>query len=106
MSLAQWQKRVVWKRDNFTCFYCGTCCRDKPTVDHYVPKSRGGGNEFANLVTACLPCNTEKADRHPGRFIAAKRPNASKRHKRKANPADAAIRKRAAERKMAARRSL
>lgn len=62
------------------CFYCGTPLAPMrhgtmhrelsrspraATVDHLVPKSRGGSNALTNLVPACLPCNTEKGDRLP-----------------------------------------
>lgn len=51
----------VFKRDNFTCFYCG---RHVPDVilelDHIMPISRGGTNEIDNLVTSCADCNRGK----------------------------------------------
>ena len=56
----------VFGRDRFTCQYCG----DQPgtaslTYDHVTPKSRGGQTKWENIVTACIPCNREKADRTP-----------------------------------------
>lgn len=65
------RKRTVHERDKWTCAYCGQRARtslerDAMTVDHVVPRSRGGSNsDFANLVTACRPCNGRKADRTP-----------------------------------------
>jgi hypothetical protein len=54
----------VFKRDRFTCQYCGAT---PPSVvlqcDHIVPVAEGGGNEIDNLVTACEPCNLGKAAR-------------------------------------------
>jgi len=52
----------IYKRDNFECVYCG--CSDKRTLtlDHVIPQSKGGPNTWDNLVTACKPCNGEKAD--------------------------------------------
>lgn len=54
----------VFKRDQFTCQYCGAT---PPSVvlecDHIVPVAKGGGNEIDNLVTACGPCNRGKAAR-------------------------------------------
>lgn len=50
------------------CFYCRRLVSDlrasgiRITVDHVLPKSLGGGNESANLVTACEPCNNNKSD--------------------------------------------
>lgn len=99
-------KQLVWKRDAHRCHYCRTCCRDFPTVDHFVPKALGGKDNIENLVTACLDCNREKADRLPDQFVAKKMPNAGRRKKRKANPADAAIRERREQRKLAERRAM
>lgn len=52
----------VFKRDSWTCVYCG--CTDKKTltIDHVIPKSRGGKDTWENLVTACFDCNQEKND--------------------------------------------
>lgn len=49
-------------RDGRTCAYCGG---HGDTVDHVVPRSRGGSNAWDNLVCACRPCNNRKADRTP-----------------------------------------
>lgn len=65
------RKRTVHERDKWMCAYCGerartTAEREEMTIDHVVPRSRGGSsNDFANLVTACRPCNGRKADRTP-----------------------------------------
>lgn len=54
----------VFKRDSFTCQYCG---RKAPEVvlelEHIDPVSKGGGNEILNLVTSCWACNSGKGDR-------------------------------------------
>lgn len=54
----------VFKRDGFTCQYCG---RTPPTVvlqvDHIVPVARGGENDEGNLLTACEECNSGKSDK-------------------------------------------
>jgi hypothetical protein len=54
----------VFKRDGFTCQYCG---RKTPAVvlelDHIDPKSKGGGNEETNLITSCFDCNRGKGAR-------------------------------------------
>lgn len=56
-------RRNIFKRDKFTCQYCsvqpGT---DQLTIDHVVPRSRGGQSTWENCVLACLPCNKRKAD--------------------------------------------
>lgn len=56
----------VFSRDNFQCQYCGSQPGTRNlTYDHVVPKSRGGKTNWENIVTACLPCNSKKADRTP-----------------------------------------
>ncbi|MGK9369051.1 HNH endonuclease [Melioribacter sp. Ez-97] len=57
-------RKNILKRDGHRCAYCGR--GDLPlTVDHVVPKSRGGSDTWENLVAACLPCNNKKGDRTP-----------------------------------------
>lgn len=53
---------AVLRRDRYRCGYCSGWAR---TVDHIRPRSRGGPNTWANLIAACGPCNTYKADRTP-----------------------------------------
>jgi len=53
----------IYKRDNYTCVYCGS--ERHLTLDHVIPKSRGGKNDWNNLVTSCQKCNLKKADRTP-----------------------------------------
>jgi 5-methylcytosine-specific restriction endonuclease McrA len=56
----------IYIRDNFTCGYCGRSLKDKElTVDHVVPKSRGGPWSWENLVTCCPECNQRKGNRTP-----------------------------------------
>lgn len=52
----------IYKRDNYTCVYCGNENKKELTLDHVYPKSKGGPNSWSNLVTACKTCNNEKAD--------------------------------------------
>jgi 5-methylcytosine-specific restriction endonuclease McrA len=57
-------RKNILKRDNFVCQYCGT--RSLPmTVDHVVPRQRGGSYSWENLVCACTKCNTKKGNRTP-----------------------------------------
>ena len=56
-------KTRILKRDNFECVYCGSS--QHLTIDHIIPKSRGGKNSWSNLVTCCSPCNLKKGDRTP-----------------------------------------
>ncbi len=57
-------KKNILRRDNYTCQYCGTS-NNPLTVDHVVPKSRGGETNWTNIVVACKPCNLRKGDRTP-----------------------------------------
>lgn len=52
-------RREVFIRDHYTCQYCGRQAHDL-TIDHVVPKSRGGAHSWDNLVSACKPCNHRK----------------------------------------------
>lgn len=61
MSISARQRFLILRRDGFTCQYCG----QKPPsvkleVDHIEPKSKGGGDEDENLITACFECNRGK----------------------------------------------
>jgi 5-methylcytosine-specific restriction endonuclease McrA len=53
----------IYKRDNYECVYCES--KKQLTLDHVIPKSRGGGNEWTNLVTSCFKCNLRKGNRTP-----------------------------------------
>lgn len=71
--LVPYSRGHIVERDGSRCRYCGRLVvRVKggigPTVltfDHVFPRSRGGDSSFDNLVVACQPCNTRKADRTP-----------------------------------------
>lgn len=56
-------RKNVLRRDRFTCQYCGS--RSDLTVDHVLPKSRGGRDRWDNLVAACNRCNNRKGNRTP-----------------------------------------
>jgi 5-methylcytosine-specific restriction endonuclease McrA len=53
-------RRAVFARDRWTCQYCGS--RGNLTVDHVVPRSKGGPSSWDNIVTSCAPCNRRKGD--------------------------------------------
>ena len=56
----------IFKRDNYTCQYCGKHLeKDELTLDHVFPKSRMGPDIWENLVTCCKECNQKKANRTP-----------------------------------------
>lgn len=59
-------RRGVIARDRDTCQYCGTQPgRAHLTVDHVLPRSRGGPTSWENVVTACRDCNHRKGGRTP-----------------------------------------
>ncbi|MCC9135149.1 HNH endonuclease [Pontibacter silvestris] len=53
----------IMRRDSYVCQYCGSM--KNLTLDHLLPRSRGGATNWLNLVTACSRCNTRKGDRTP-----------------------------------------
>ncbi len=56
-------RRNVLRRDDFACQYCGTQPHVSDlTIDHIIPRSKGGANTWGNVVAACKRCNNAKAD--------------------------------------------
>jgi 5-methylcytosine-specific restriction endonuclease McrA len=60
----------LFARDRYRCQFCGRSMvelkpRESLTRDHLVPLSRGGTNDWTNVVTACSPCNTRKGNKLP-----------------------------------------
>ena len=53
----------IFRRDSHKCQYCGTS--KELTLDHLIPKSKGGKSTWTNLVTACKKCNARKGDDSP-----------------------------------------
>jgi len=56
-------RRAVFARDRWTCQYCGS--RSNLTVDHVVPRSKGGVSSWENIVASCAPCNRRKGNALP-----------------------------------------
>jgi 5-methylcytosine-specific restriction endonuclease McrA len=56
-------RRAVFARDGWACQYCGS--RSSLTVDHVIPRSKGGSSNWENIVASCAPCNRRKGDRLP-----------------------------------------
>ncbi len=56
-------RRAVFARDDWTCQYCGS--RGNLTVDHVIPRSKGGPSTWDNIVASCAPCNRRKGDALP-----------------------------------------
>jgi 5-methylcytosine-specific restriction endonuclease McrA len=68
-------RKNILKRDGHQCQYCGR--KNIPlTVDHVIPKVRGGNDTWENLVAACILCNNKKGNRTPkeANMILLKRP--------------------------------
>ena len=59
-------RRNIYKRDRYTCQYCGAQPgTEELTLDHVVPRAQGGISTWENCVLACVSCNKRKADRTP-----------------------------------------
>jgi len=54
-------RKKILKRDRNTCQYCGS--KRNLTIDHVIPRSKGGKNTWGNLVTSCFRCNSKKGDK-------------------------------------------
>ena len=62
----KFSRRNIFERDRYTCQYCDRSpVRSELSVDHVVPKSRGGSTTWTNVVLACTECNARKRDRLP-----------------------------------------
>lgn len=70
-----WSRRGVLQRDDYCCIYCGSRAGDTTqgrrlskaefTLDHILPRSRGGNNTWSNTACACRACNQRKGNRTP-----------------------------------------
>lgn len=56
-------RQNIFKRDNGVCQYCGI--NKSLTIDHIIPRSKGGKSTWTNLITACQNCNSKKGDQTP-----------------------------------------
>src|SRR5437763_13334121 len=57
-------RRALFARDDWRCVYCGDT-GGRLTLDHVIPRSRGGDSSWENVVTSCAPCNLRKGNRLP-----------------------------------------
>jgi 5-methylcytosine-specific restriction endonuclease McrA len=65
-SAVTFSRRNIFKRDHYVCQYCGNQPgTDELTIDHVVPRAKGGVSNWTNCVLACVTCNKRKADRAP-----------------------------------------
>ena len=86
-------RRAVLARDSWTCQYCGST-KSGLTVDHVIPRCRGGKSVWENIVAACAPCNRRKGNRlpreihmHPARSRRRRRrPSSSRSRARRSRP--------------------
>ncbi|HMQ51194.1 MAG TPA: HNH endonuclease [Anaerolineae bacterium] len=72
---ARWSRQAVLQRDGYRCIYCGIEAGEKQrglaltkrdfTVDHLIPRSKGGKNTWGNTACACPVCNNRKGNRMP-----------------------------------------
>jgi len=60
---AKLSRKRIYKRDGYACVYCGS--EKHLTLDHVLPRSRGGRNTWDNLVTCCSSCNHHKGNKTP-----------------------------------------
>lgn len=66
VNTVSFSRRNIYKRDRFACQYCGLQPgSEELTIDHVLPRSRGGTSTWENCVLACLECNKRKANRTP-----------------------------------------
>ncbi len=56
-------RKEVFRRDNYTCQYCGRNSGERMTIDHVIPKSLGGRTVWENVVSACRTCNLKKGNK-------------------------------------------
>lgn len=62
----RFSRKNIMIRDNYTCQYClKKLGKYSGTIDHVIPKSKGGGSDYANCVASCHDCNNFKANRTP-----------------------------------------
>ena len=61
-AVAAVSRRAVFARDDYRCQYCGSAA---DSIDHVLPRSRGGEHSWENVAAACRPCNLAKRDRTP-----------------------------------------
>ncbi|MBM2816208.1 MAG: endonuclease [Ignavibacteria bacterium] len=72
-------RKNIIRRDNYRCAYCGEKSQEL-TIDHVIPRSRGGADTWENLVAACIHCNNKKGSRTPEEASMKLRTNPIKPH--------------------------
>lgn len=75
-SKVKFSRSNVFLRDMFTCQYCKDVFEKKDlTIDHLIPKSKGGVTSWENVTTSCKSCNLKKADNIPEKLPKAEKPS-------------------------------
>ena len=65
-KVIKFTRKNVFIRDQHICQYCSDMCtHSRLSLDHVIPKSRGGKTNWANIVTSCIRCNAKKANKTP-----------------------------------------
>jgi hypothetical protein len=64
-------RQNIFKRDGNKCVYCGS--KSRLTIDHLIPRAKGGTNTWKNLVTCCGHCNVKKGDKYVDVFLSENR---------------------------------
>jgi hypothetical protein len=68
-------RTLIFERDSYQCQYCQKqLTRFTATLDHLTPVSKGGGNDYENLITSCLECNSRKTGKNLSDFLADTNP--------------------------------
>lgn len=62
MRVTQPTRNMIYQRDDNKCQYCGSTRH--LTIDHVIPRSKGGGDTWENMVVACSSCNMKKGDKY------------------------------------------
>ena len=63
-KVSKLKRLTVWRRHDAHCYYCHTLMSLwEMSIDHLIPKSKGGTNHVSNLVPCCKPCNGKKANK-------------------------------------------
>lgn len=66
LASVTFSRRNIFKRDHWSCQYCGVQPgSEELTIDHVLPRAQGGRSTWENCVLACVPCNARKANRTP-----------------------------------------
>lgn len=64
IKTVKYSRKNIFQRDNYTCQYCSNKFKkEELTLDHIIPKSKGGKSSWTNIVTCCTGCNADKGDK-------------------------------------------